>query len=174
MVVIPTSHHVRLHYGYTPVDVLGLVLSLVGVGGVIWLARRKLVWPPSPRHFRRDMAAPPGSWTPDGDELTEPYERLEYELAGAFPVGGRPDWRPEGAADDLDVWLGFPAGMDPASPHVPNGSGAVETPPPPTARPSAVEKFETFEPGPPGRVDPPPPGPSDEGPRPEGGHLPGH
>ena len=41
MVVIPTSHHVRLHYGYTPVDLLGILLSLLGVAGVVWLARAK-------------------------------------------------------------------------------------------------------------------------------------
>ena len=32
MVVIPTSHHVRLHYGYTPVDWLGYLFGLVGAG----------------------------------------------------------------------------------------------------------------------------------------------
>jgi hypothetical protein len=32
MVVIPTSTHVKLHYGYTPVDGLGYLLTLGGIG----------------------------------------------------------------------------------------------------------------------------------------------
>jgi hypothetical protein len=40
MVVVPTSHHVTLHYGWTPVDGLGLLASLagvVGLAGLVWL-----------------------------------------------------------------------------------------------------------------------------------------
>ena len=47
MVVIPTSTHVSLHYGWTPVDGLGLVATALGVVGVVFLARRP-AWPPDP------------------------------------------------------------------------------------------------------------------------------
>ncbi|GAC1539244.1 MAG: hypothetical protein NVS3B12_25280 [Acidimicrobiales bacterium] len=44
MVVIPTGHHVELHYGYTPVDNGGRLLTLVGIGGlfVLWRGERQL------------------------------------------------------------------------------------------------------------------------------------
>ncbi len=41
MVVVPTAHHVSLHYGYTPVDLLGWLLTLAGLCGLVllWLRR---------------------------------------------------------------------------------------------------------------------------------------
>src|SRR6185312_6781587 len=47
MVVIPTSTHVSLHYGWTPVDGLGLLATVAGLVGVVFLARRP-AWPPDP------------------------------------------------------------------------------------------------------------------------------
>ncbi|MCU4185686.1 hypothetical protein K6U06_15060 [Acidiferrimicrobium sp. IK] len=38
MIVVPTSHHVTLSYGYTPVDWAGFLLSLLGLVGVAGLA----------------------------------------------------------------------------------------------------------------------------------------
>jgi len=111
MVVIPTSHHVRLHYGYTPVDIIGMILALVGIAGVIWMARAKPVRPPEPLHLRREGAFAWDGRADEDEELAGAYQRLEYELAGAFPssrgdqVAGRTD-------DHLDLWLGFPAGLD--------------------------------------------------------------
>jgi hypothetical protein len=40
MVVVPTSRHVTLHYGWTPVDLLGFALTFVGIAGVVGLAWR--------------------------------------------------------------------------------------------------------------------------------------
>jgi len=40
MVVVPRSRHVALHYVRTPIDVLGIGLSLLGLVGVVLLARR--------------------------------------------------------------------------------------------------------------------------------------
>ena len=38
MVVVPTSRHVSLHYGWTPIDLLGFALTLTGLAGVVLLA----------------------------------------------------------------------------------------------------------------------------------------
>ncbi|MDQ4132866.1 MAG: hypothetical protein M3179_06570 [Actinomycetota bacterium] len=40
MVVIPTSKHVSLHYGYTPVDIAGWMLTIAGIGLVAFMAGR--------------------------------------------------------------------------------------------------------------------------------------
>ena len=40
MVVVPTASHVTLHYGWTPVDVFGWLLTLVGIGLCVLMARR--------------------------------------------------------------------------------------------------------------------------------------
>jgi hypothetical protein len=47
MVVIPTSRHVSLHYGTTPVDYLGWFVTLLGLAGVVWMARRREVQLPA-------------------------------------------------------------------------------------------------------------------------------
>jgi len=39
MVVVPTSRHVSLHYGYTPADRLGYALTLLGIVALVTLAR---------------------------------------------------------------------------------------------------------------------------------------
>lgn len=44
MVVVPTEHEVELHYGRTPLDRVGIVLTLLGVVGLVALAR----WRPRP------------------------------------------------------------------------------------------------------------------------------
>ncbi|MCA1841778.1 MAG: hypothetical protein LC792_01050, partial [Actinobacteria bacterium] len=41
MVVVPTARHVALHYGTTPVDGAGWVLSLAGLASAVVLARRR-------------------------------------------------------------------------------------------------------------------------------------
>ena len=69
MVVIPTSRHVSLHYGWTPVDVLGWLLTAVGLGAVVWFAVRGPVEFPEPPELAGTSA--PG----EGDAL-------ERELAG--------------------------------------------------------------------------------------------
>jgi hypothetical protein len=51
MVVIPTSRHVTVKYGETPVDLIGWALTYMGVVGVVILSRRRLV--------DRDDAPPP-------------------------------------------------------------------------------------------------------------------
>ncbi len=48
MVVVPTSTHVSLHYGWTPVDLLAWALTLVGIVGWVVLLRRPPVRVPEP------------------------------------------------------------------------------------------------------------------------------
>jgi hypothetical protein len=122
MVVIPTSHHVRLHYGYTPVDWLGYLFGLVGLAALVWLVRAK------PVEFAgapRGLASPPPMTESAG--LDDAYTRLHREFSAGHPA----------AADDLDAWLGFPAGLGgspPASPPVAaaadSHNGAPPAPPP--------------------------------------------
>jgi len=112
MVVIPTSHHVRLHYGWTPVDLLGIFLSLLGVAGVTWLDSAAAVAYPEPRHRRAPRwlrlpavaAAGPApaavpAWPdspvpvrPDGPvpapPLVDPYRRFGQALADAQADNG--------------------------------------------------------------------------------------
>lgn len=69
MVVVPTSNHVELRYGYTGVDLAGWGLSFVGFVGLFGLFRaRPLVMPDSER---RDTEVPDAEATPaaagDGD-----------------------------------------------------------------------------------------------------------
>jgi hypothetical protein len=68
MVVVPTSEHVELHYGYTGVDVMGWGLTALGLLGLVWFWRAgPVVMPPAPPPRRRS------SHDPDlGDEPDEP------------------------------------------------------------------------------------------------------
>jgi hypothetical protein len=45
MVVVPTSRHVTLYYGETPVDLTGWILTYLGVIGVVVLSRRRVLEP---------------------------------------------------------------------------------------------------------------------------------
>jgi uncharacterized membrane protein/putative flippase GtrA len=58
MVVIPTARTVELYYGYTPVDIAGWLLTLLGLVGVVLLSRRALQFPEPPgiERFRRFAA----------------------------------------------------------------------------------------------------------------------
>jgi hypothetical protein len=69
MVVIPTSTHVSLHYGWTPVDGLGLLASGAGLAGVVLLARRR-AWPSDPEPEQSAPGAGTGPRDqPDQDEF---------------------------------------------------------------------------------------------------------
>ncbi len=48
MVVVPTDTHVELHYGWTPIDLFAWFLTLLGIGGVVLLARRPDLVVPAP------------------------------------------------------------------------------------------------------------------------------
>src|SRR5947209_3178436 len=78
MVVVPSGTHVSLHYGRTPVDWAGTILTVFGLLGLAGLAQWKLV-PLSARPARRRRAesagAPPsGPSGPPGPEGGGPSE----------------------------------------------------------------------------------------------------
>jgi hypothetical protein len=78
MVVVPTSSHVKLHYGFTPVEGLGYLLTLGGIGLAVVLTRQGPVrydeppldaepvastgeagaWPPQPPTSRPPVTVP--------------------------------------------------------------------------------------------------------------------
>ena len=53
MVVVPTSDHVTLSYGYTPVDYLGWALTLAALVGLVLLVRAGRLDLPEPRPWSR-------------------------------------------------------------------------------------------------------------------------
>jgi hypothetical protein len=90
MVVIPTSHHVRLHYGWTPVDLLGILLTLLGVAAVTWLDSAEPVSYPAPKVRVRAPAPAPDAPVAAAAEapFVDPYRRLEEVLAAAEAGNG--------------------------------------------------------------------------------------
>ena len=69
MVVIPTSTHVKLHYGYTPVDGLGYLLTLGGIALAVAFVRY------GPVHY--DTPQPdvePADVVDDDDDRISPVE----------------------------------------------------------------------------------------------------
>ncbi|HEY6531671.1 MAG TPA: hypothetical protein VIY72_05170, partial [Acidimicrobiales bacterium] len=68
MVVVPTSTHVELHYGTTPVEWAGWGVTLLGLVGLVLLIRAGPLAMPEPRPWRRrstDDAASMPSTDPD-------------------------------------------------------------------------------------------------------------
>jgi hypothetical protein len=60
MVVVPTSRHVTLHYGWTPVEGLGWGLTLLGIAVLVVWGRRRRVPPPTgpdpePEHVKAEL-----------------------------------------------------------------------------------------------------------------------
>ena len=82
MVVVPTSRHVSLHYGYTPVDRLGYAFTLLGIVALIALVRLGA------------QLMPPG--TDDGEQLTLFDQELDFWGAESGGNGERlvPEARP--------------------------------------------------------------------------------
>ncbi|MDQ1442972.1 MAG: hypothetical protein QOG97_3200 [Acidimicrobiaceae bacterium] len=105
MVVIPTSHHVTVHYGYTPVDWFGYLLGIVGLAALVWLVRAK---PVAFASTGRALASPPDFAEVSG--LDEAYVRMQRELSAGM-VAGVPGHGSDAGTDEIDAWLGFPAGL---------------------------------------------------------------
>ena len=115
MVVIPTSNHVQLSYGYTWAEGLGWALTLLGLGGALLLNRRRadtgpLAWRPRRRTPAADAdgaGAGAGASVPESP-VPVPVaddDRGERELVpvGSAPVPPQGDPQayepPEGAGD---------------------------------------------------------------------------
>jgi hypothetical protein len=66
MVVVPTSEHVELHYGWTAMDLGAWFVTFLGLVGIVWVARRgriELPEPPPPppaEHVDPFVVAGPG------------------------------------------------------------------------------------------------------------------
>ncbi|HMC43276.1 MAG TPA: hypothetical protein VKI20_09730, partial [Acidimicrobiales bacterium] len=91
MVVVPTSRHVSLHYGYTRVDALGWLVTLGGLAALVVLTRRRPVEYPAP------APAPPAG----GDD----------EAAGRAPWGeGAPERELLAHGPMSSPWRGPPVG----------------------------------------------------------------
>jgi hypothetical protein len=79
MVVIPTSEHVSLHYGRTPIDLIAIFLTLLGIAGVVWLARTPPLAFPAPK------TRPESEDVPDDDPLVAaPVEWDTWEEWDSF------------------------------------------------------------------------------------------
>jgi hypothetical protein len=84
MVVIPTSTHVELHYGWTPVDLSAWGVTLVGILAAIWLARRPPVPMPEPPPLR---GYDDGEVDEDEDDAEEPaYVEFDTSILDPDPA----------------------------------------------------------------------------------------
>jgi hypothetical protein len=84
MVVIPTSHHVSLHYGFTPIDGLGWTVTALGFAYLIWMARHPLLF----RGPRRSRGIMDDELTPlEGDGVAEPRQGAPPEEPVPAPTG---------------------------------------------------------------------------------------
>ena len=94
MVVIPTSTHVSMHYGYTSVDYLANGLTLLGILGLFWLWRSKPVVMPDPPALWRiadewDDESGDGPDDPrDPAWWDEPADPIDSGFLGEFETDG--------------------------------------------------------------------------------------
>jgi hypothetical protein len=117
MVVVPTSTHVSLHYGYTSVDYLGWFISLLGLVGLVLLVRRGRLDLPPPRPWFPhdepvDADGPDGNGVDGSPDEPEPapgpapppptgssFDPTEMILGDAAPVPARPGAQQEHEPD---------------------------------------------------------------------------
>jgi phosphomannomutase len=119
MVVIPTSRHVTLSYGYTPIDWFGFILTLLALVGVVVMWRlRPVEFGPS-RHFALAGDGRPGGPDPEdgfgggdgADDMGVSAAAAGADLSDLAGVhggmaGSPEDWAPSGGF--------FPAAKVPA------------------------------------------------------------
>jgi phosphomannomutase len=84
MVVIPTANHVTLSYGSTPVDNIGLIMTILGLGAVGFMWKAAPVFYPAAAARRRRRVL---TWTLVDDDPEDGGP------AGGGPAGG---WGPDG------------------------------------------------------------------------------
>jgi phosphomannomutase len=93
MIVVPTANHVTLTYGTTPVDWIGLILAIIGLGAVGYMWKAGPVAYGAPRGARRrvltwalvaDDSKVPGRMTgPDVSSLDRIFKA--YDVRGTVP-----------------------------------------------------------------------------------------
>lgn len=93
MVVVPTERHVELYYGWTPVDIASILLSVAGLVLVgLLLARPDPTWPPSrPFTGDREWYSEEGEGVfdlPTTAVAAEPREDVDEALAADDVAGG--------------------------------------------------------------------------------------
>ncbi|MGQ0616765.1 MAG: hypothetical protein ACT4PW_07195 [Acidimicrobiia bacterium] len=109
MVVVPTSNHVSLHYGSTPLDYAAYLLTFIGIGLLVVLARRRPLGMPEDGFGEHDALAAFLAGNPDAaaadhdgpDERPRPWWRRSFRGRG-----------PTSAADESpDRWGGSDDGQ---------------------------------------------------------------
>ncbi len=150
MVVIPTSTHVELSYGYTKTDYASYLLTLLGLVGLfaLWRAKPVDVGPVAPmwradddpEDVPPDDPRDPSWWVdPPTDELGHPPDALPRPPGAPPTDASPPSTDPAGAAapDPADIIAGMAAPVMPeAAPPAP--FAPLDVPPPtPPLRPEA-------------------------------------
>lgn len=142
MVVVPTSKHVELEYGYTKTDLAGYGLSAIALIGVLLLARRGQVALPERRRRAVEGEGPSDGPPPppEGDGWDPaPYAPKPAPEAEDPDAGSEPAKAPVGFWDSLLAERKAeeatrPVPVPPAPPTAPPASHA---PPPPPAPPAS-------------------------------------
>lgn len=89
MVVVPTSNHVKLHYGYTSVDLVAYAITLAGLVGLVALFKAAPIDMPEPRRWRRAGAATGVGEAPHGsDDEREPLPETDVGIDPAEVILG--------------------------------------------------------------------------------------
>jgi hypothetical protein len=87
MVVVPTSTHVDLRYGYTPVDLAGWAITIVGLIGLVVLFRARPVAMSDPRPFWGRIRPGDRPDSPHQPDRAQPPERPDQpDRPGAAEV----------------------------------------------------------------------------------------
>jgi hypothetical protein len=85
MVVVPTSEHVELSYGYVAIDYLAWFLTLLGLAGLVWLIRSRPVDVP-PTEPEDTPAAEAEAEPPPASSVFGPEEQPDRD-SSPVPVG---------------------------------------------------------------------------------------
>jgi hypothetical protein len=103
MVVIPTSNHVRLHYGYVGIDYVANGLTLLGIIAVLLLFRARV------REQSRPLWDPVGRWLRRVKQSVTHAQLLPAELAEWAPPPDLSEWGQPAEAFDVVA----PGALDP-------------------------------------------------------------
>ena len=149
MVVIPTSTHVSMHFGRTPVDLVAIFLTLLGLVGVVWLAVAPpiAVEPEQPPRLSRwldrqltiertpvgppaDGENPPGPLPPSPEWWADAPDAASPAPDAAAPAPDAASPAPEAAAPgEDDIWFHepVPPAEPPATPSAPDAPQDPQT-----------------------------------------------